>query len=553
MVSHAKVAVSIHRASDGPGRDRVAPRARARRTWIPYSDDAVALAAAFVTVVAFAIYLRTMMPSTGFWDTGEAQTVPPTLSIFHPTGFPVYAMLGWLWSHLPIGEVAWRMNLLSGVCVALAAGLVVLIAGHLIDERHVRLRALAAAVAGGAFAFASEPWQNATRADIHALNVLFVALVVWLLLAWGAAERADSPRAGRWLVAAALTFGLGMGAHPLVGLLAPGIAVWLFVVDPSFLARWRLIAACAGVIVLGLSSYAYIYLRAIIDPEPPLFYAHPDTWERFRYLVFAEQFRDLFDDFNSPLSNFWSKWADAERVLAGQLALPGWLLVAVGAAVLAVRRFGALVFLGLAALANVIYSMNFRDGDIDRYYLPTLVVLFPLLGVAVAGIGATVARAVAEVGRRLVATTTARRRLAGLAGGIVLALGAALPAASLVTGYSANDQSRNREADRWVASVHEQLPPNAVIVSWWSYSTPLWYHRWVLGERPDVTIIDGRNILDDGYRTMHNAIRTFFGERPVFVVPPDWEYRRLTRAWHTRTINTYPGYTDLLFIEGMRR
>ena len=34
------------------------------------------------------------------------------------------------------------------------------------------------------------------------------------------------------------------------------------------------------------------------------------------------------------------------------------------------------------------------------------------------------------------------------------------------------------------------LPPNAVIVSWWSYSTPLWHHRWVLGERPDLTIID---------------------------------------------------------------
>lgn len=553
MVSHAKVAVSIHRASDGPDRGRVSPRSGSRRTWIPYTDDAVALAAAFVAVVAFAIYLRTMMPSTGFWDTGEAQTVPPTLSIFHPTGFPVYAMLGWLWSQLPIGEVAWRMNLLSGVCVALAAGLVVLIAGHLIDERHRPLRAVAAAVAGAAFAFASEPWQNATRADIHALNVFFVALVVWLLLAWSGAERAGSPRAGRWLVAAALAFGLGIGAHPLVGLLAPGIGVWLFVVDPSFLGRWRLIAACAAVVLLGLSSYAYIYLRAVIDPAPPLFYAHPDTWERFRYLVFAEQFRDLFDDFNSPLSNFWSKWADAERVLAAQLALPGWLLVAVGAAILAVRRLGALAFLGLAAAANVLYSMNFRDGDIDRYYLPTLVVLLPMLGVAVAGIGATVARAVAEVARRLVATTAARRGLAGLAGGMVLALGAALPAASLVTGYSANDQSRNREADAWVESVHRQLPPNAVIVSWWSYSTPLWYHRWVLGERPDVTIIDGRNLLDDGYRTMHNAIRTFFGERPVFVVPPDWEYRRLTRAWHTRTVNTYPGYTDLLYIEGMRR
>ena len=84
MVSHAKVAVSIHRGSDGSGTARVASR-----TWIPYSDNAVAYVAATVVLVALAVYLRTMLPSTFFWDTGEAQTVPATLSIFHPTGFPV--------------------------------------------------------------------------------------------------------------------------------------------------------------------------------------------------------------------------------------------------------------------------------------------------------------------------------------------------------------------------------------------------------------------------------------------------------------------------------
>ena len=142
-MSHAKVAVSIHRASDGPDTARVASRG-----WIPYSDNAVAFVAAAVALVALAIYLRTMLPSTFFWDTGEAQTVPATLSIFHPTGFPVYALIGWLWSQVPIGEVAWRMNLLSAICVAVAAGLVVLIAGHLIEESNRFLRAGAAGVSG---------------------------------------------------------------------------------------------------------------------------------------------------------------------------------------------------------------------------------------------------------------------------------------------------------------------------------------------------------------------------------------------------------------------
>lgn len=518
---------------------------------MPYSDAPVTYAAALVVLLALGIYLRTMMPSTGFWDTGEAQTVPPTLSIFHPTGFPTYAMLGWLWSLLPFGEVAWRMNLLSAVCVALSAGLVVLITGHLITERHRVLAAGAAGVAGAAFAFASEPWENATRADVHALNVLFVALITWLLLVWGAARRADAPRADRWLALAALTFGVGLGAHPLVGFTALGIAAWVIAVDRRIWRRWRLLGACAGLLALGvIGSYAYIVIRAQIDPEPPLFYARPETFERLRYLIMAEQFSGLFEGFGAPLADLGAKWQQTENVLSRQFAGPGWLIVAVGAAIVAVRRPSALLFLGLAVIANVFYSMNFRDGDIDRYYMPTVVATAPLLGVAVAAIGAMCAGAVAESGRRLAATLPARRRLAAAAGAIVVTLGSLLAVVSLVGGYASHDQSANRDADEWVASVYRALPPNAVLISWWSYSTPLWHHRWVLGERPDVTIIDDRNILDDGYRTMARAIRAHLGRRPVYVVPPDWEYRRITERWQTRTVSTYPGYTDLLLIEG---
>jgi hypothetical protein len=554
-VWHAKVAVSIHRGSDGSGLSRVASHAAGvapvRRPIVPYSDDRVAFGAALVAVVAFGIYLRTMLPATGFWDTGEAQTVPATLSIFHPTGFPTFTLLGWLWTHaIPIGEVAWRMNLLSGVSVALASGVVVLIAGHLVEARHRGLAAGSAAVAGAAFAFAAEPWENATRADVHALNVLFTAAVIWLLLVWSAARRSGSPLADRWLMGAALVFGIGLGNHPLLGMLSIGIVFWLFMIEPAIWRRWRLVAACAGLLALGLViTYAYIPIRALTDPEPPLFYARPDTLERLRYLVFAEQFRNLFDELSTPFADLGAKWRDASPVLERQFFGPGWLLVAVGAATMAARRRPAWIFLVLVAAATIVYAMNFRDGDIHRYYLPVVVAAAPLLGVAVAAVASASAVAVVQAGRRL-GGTAGRRRLASAAAATVLLMGAGLPLGSLVTQYQAVDASEDRDADRWVESVHAVLPPNAVVISWWSYSTPLWYHRWVLGEWPDVTIIDERNILDDGYRTMARAIRAHLGDRPVYVVPPHWDYTEITRRWETTTIHTYPGYIDLLLIEG---
>jgi hypothetical protein len=502
-------------------------------------------AAAFAALVALAIYLRTLMPATGFWDTAEAQTVPPTLSIFHPTGFPTYTLLGWLWSHLPIGGMAYRMNLLSAVSVATAAGLTVLITSHFIAERSRWLVAAASGVAGLAFAFASEPWENALRADVHAIHIGLAATIVWLVVTWRTAELAGAPRAGRWLAAAALVFGLSMGNHPLTGLMAFAIGPWLFIVDPGIWRRWRLILGCGALLVLGLLVYLYIPIRANITPEPPLFYARPTTWEGFRYLVFAEQFHGLFDQFANPLDFLAGKWDKAESVLAAQLVGPGWLVVAMGAATLAVRRLGGFAFLALLVLSNVFYAMNFEDGDIDRYYLLSTLVACVLIGVAAAALAGGGARAVAEATRRTL-DLAGRRRAASIAGGIVIGLAALLPAVALATRYDVRDQSDNREADLWVTSVYRALPQDSVIISWWSYSTPLWYHRWVLGDRPDITIIDERNILDDGWGTIDAAIRNHLGRRPVFLVPPDWEVERLLSVFRTRPVATYGGYTELV-------
>jgi hypothetical protein len=543
------VAVSIHRGSDAPAGSAVARREHG--SVLPYTTPEVAWAAAAVFLVALAIYLRTLLPGSGFWDTAEAQTVPHTLSIFHPTGFPTYTLLGWLWSQLPLGEVAWRMNLMSAVSLAGASALAVLVAGQLTDERHRWAVAGAAAVAGLAFAFASEPWRNALRADVHALHIFIAALIVWLLVTWAAAEQAGARRAGGWLMAAALAFGLGMGNHPLTGLMAIGIGAWVLLSAPHFWRRWRLILACAGLLALGLAVYAYIPIRAVTPPEPPLFYARPNTFEQFRYLVFAEQFRNLFDPFSAPFADLGAKWNDAERVLSRQFVGPGWLVAALGASVLVVRRPAAFSFLALLVIANVFYSMNFRDGDIDRYYLLSTLVGAVLIGVAVGAFGAAAARAFAEASRWTLGIR-GRRRLAAVAGGVVLLLAALLPTISLAALYRERDQSQNRDADRWVASVHGVLPSDAVLISWWSYSTPLWYHRWILGQRPDVKIIDERNILDDGYGTIDRAIQAYLGRRPVYVVPPHWLIDGILATWDVRTVATYSGYTDLLQIEGRK-
>ena len=517
--------------------------------FVPYSGPLTTLASIAAALVAMAIYVPTLMPGVGFWDTAEAQTVPYTLSIFHPTGYPTYTLLGWAWSQLPIGEVAYRMNLFSSVCVALAAALTVHVTGHLVGGRSDALRAGAGAVAGASFAFASEPWRNAVRADVHALHVLFAALIIWMLLCWAAAERAGSPRRGRWLGAAALTFGIGLGNHGLMTLLVIPIAVWILFVDVRIWQRWRLVASCVLLLAAGLLVYLYIPIRAAIDPPPPLFYAHPDNWERFRYLVLAEQFGGQFSNFSDPFGNFGAKWSELTDALEPQFPLVGWLLVGVGLVILAWRYAAAAIFLGLIAVIHVIYAVNFEQGDVDRYYMTAVLVAAPMLGVAIAAQAGVYARAALALGSRL-GGWRVRRRLALGVGAAVVLLAAGLPAYGVASLYEERDMSDDRAASRWVDGVYAAVPENGVVISWWSFSTPLWYHRWVLGERPDLMIIDDRNILDDGYGDIYGAVDAFLGERPVYVVPNDYTAQLIRSRYRTVPVPTTPGYGHMLLIEG---
>ena len=86
-------------------------------------------------------------------------------------------------------------------------------------------------------------------------------------------------------------------------------------------------------------------------------------------------------------------------------------------------------------------------------------------------------------------------------------------------------------ARRWVApaavgvvaftAARAAMEPDAIVVSWWSYSTPLWYAQHVEGRRPDITIIDDRTRLDEGLGETTDVIDANLPTRPVYVIRDD--------------------------------
>ncbi|HJZ49883.1 MAG TPA: DUF2723 domain-containing protein, partial [Roseiflexaceae bacterium] len=191
-----------------------------------------------VTLAALALYLVTLLPGIGSGDTAEFQRVAPTLGVAHPTGYPLYVILGWLWGQLPLGGTpAWRMNLFSAFTAALAVGALFLAARALGHSRSVA--AAAALTLAVSFTF----WSQATIAEVYALAALIQALLILALLRW---------RQGGWpLWVAGLLLGLGLAHHRTIILMIPGALVFW-----GLEARgWRLVAN-HGLPVSSLKSQA---------------------------------------------------------------------------------------------------------------------------------------------------------------------------------------------------------------------------------------------------------------------------------------------------------
>ena len=468
---------------------------------------------AMVAVVAFALAWPTLMPGVGYWDTAEFQAVPPLLGTLHPTGFPAYAILGWLGSVLlqPFGPPAYRMNLLSALYVAGAAGVSAVVV------RQLTGRTVIAIAAGLVLFLTPVAWRIATHADAHALHVLLLAIVFGLLLAWESRVRAEDgrrARTDRWLIAAAGIYGVAVANHTLALLAAPGIGLFVVAVEPEIFSRRGLVARCVGVGV-GVAALLYLELPLRAGPFPaPIVYGHPDTLAGFAYVVFGQQFRG---DLASPLRELGPRLGGLADFAADQLGVltP---LVPLAALAVVVRRWRYALLTAPTLLITCSFAVVYDNADITRYYLGPLLIVVTWLAILADGLLAVAVDLLSRI-RDRARRAASRAALAVLALEVVVAAAFVTPAGLAVgTTRREVDESRDVGAAQWIERTFAELSPNAVVISWWSFSTPLWYARDVEGRRPDITIIDDRTILDENLGGVPDVIDLYLGKRPVYVI-----------------------------------
>ena len=322
-------------------------------------------------LAAFGLYLHGASPTVSFEDSGEMISVAFTLGVTHPPGYPWLTMLGRLFQFLPLGDPAFRMNLLSATAGAGAVTLVFAMTSLMV-ARLTRLSPplarLAPWISAITFALTKTLWWQAGIAEKYTMSILLMLLALHALL-----RHILEPRPGR--LAAAVFLSSVALSHHLHGLyLIPAMAFAAWRSRPNF-ARLILLSMLW---LLPLSAKAVaVSIRSAQNPQ--FNWGVPDHAGRLAFYLAARQYKFIMLSNKGP-GDFLERLATQSTVMPLKEFGPILALAIPGGAVLWSAAPVVAVGCALTFCANFGFALAYPTPEIERYYLLTYALLAILAG-----------------------------------------------------------------------------------------------------------------------------------------------------------------------------
>lgn len=451
----------------------------------------------------FVLYVITLAPTVYNLDSAELTTAAASGGIVRATGYPLYLLLGRVWSWLPIGDVGFRLNLFSAFCGALTIALAERILRRMQVSDWARFAAL------GLLACAPFFWAMSLIAEVYTLHTALMAGIILLLLRWG-----ESPTPRR-LALVGLTAGLSLGHHAATVLLLPGCAWYVLSVAPRQALAPRALIPAIGALLLGASVYLYL---------PLLYLARP----AFNYAGQYNAAGQLVPDNLMSIEGLWKLMTG--RAFAGQmLAYQGaelwhevvgvavqlsqaFFIVGVGPGLIGLVmllrrdwRLGGMLLLMFALSAG--FYIDYRVVDKNTMFLPAFLIWALWLAVGYDWLHQWLARAHDSFTR----TWGTRLLRVALAGVVLIAV---------AWNWRLTDLSRDYSTRQRGESILQAAEPRALILGWWDTVPVIEYLQLVEGQRPDVQAINRFLIAPEDLREL---IASNLGRRPIYIdsVPKD--------------------------------
>jgi hypothetical protein len=448
--------------------------------WEPFAPGLMA-------VIVGILYFLTMSPTIGHTDSGELDAVAYTFGVAHPTGYPLFTLLGWIFTRIPIGTIAWRMNFM---CLLFVVGSAWVWAKFLREffilmrttvkkgDSSYALRIKVANLAGTVLGtlmlcFGRTWWMQSTSSEVYSLQCLLLAVMLWTLLkAWHSKEKVFKA----WAIFA-VVLALCFTNHLTSIILLPG-TLYLFFVRFGF--KGSAIKNGLGLAGIGLGVLVVFYgmLMLVAAAHPAYNWGNPEDWPRLWHHISGKQFSVWM--FNGPKAfgkNFVAYLNRLPNEFGWDLIwpkIPIWIglgaMVFQGMTYALQRRREWAIFFGVGFLSNVFWAANYSIKDPEPYFLFSFM--------TIAFLGAMLLRW-SWIGMKKVAPF--------LSGAFLIVIGF-----QVFWNFGVNNQRGAYQYEDYARATLASLPENAIVVSkaWDVFVGPASYLQGCEGFRTDVAIVD---------------------------------------------------------------
>jgi len=247
-----------------------------------------------VFFVVFFVYFYTMAPTVSLWDCGEFIACSHILGVPHPPGTPFYILLGRFFDILlPFKEVAKRVNFLSALSGALAAGFLYLVIIRVLNRFQENKKAgismnhhLISIFSSIGAGFCFSVWNNSVEAEVYSISLLTITIGLWFVLKWDDNKGVEGNN--NLLILLVYLMALSFGIHLLPLLLLPGTLIFVLMIDWKVFKNPKIISFAIVLLIVGISTYLTLLIRAHANPS--INESNPETWAKLWDVISRKQY-----------------------------------------------------------------------------------------------------------------------------------------------------------------------------------------------------------------------------------------------------------------------
>lgn len=467
--------------------------------------------------IAFVFYLLTIAPSVIQIDTGELAAVQCTLGIAHPTGYPLFTILGYVFSLIPLPvKKIFQMNLLAALYCSIAVSVFTFTSKIVLDnlglfqflkhskEKNKRKKKdsgkivqpaiassielsdtykIISAIFGGLFLALSKTfWFQSTSVEVYSLHLLLITTIILSLIKAFLLSNEESSISKYWIIFA-ITLALGFSNHMTTLLIIPGVA-YIYFTKNGFSTKSikQIIFMLLVFFPILILVYSYLPIRA--SQSPVMNWGNPIEWERIIRHISGQQYQVwLFSSTEAAAKqfNYFVTNLPSEFSFSLMFALAGFVVSFIYA-----RKF--FIFNIIVFLSTVLYSINYDINDIDSYFLLAYISLafFAVFGIV----------------QLILFITKNKMQLVIPVSLLVLFVGL-----QFYSNYDEVNQRDNFIYEDYTKSILSTVPKNSIVFSYqWDYFiSASYYFQLVESYRKDVIVIDKELLRRSWYYNQLNT------------------------------------------------